>query len=385
MASSSLCIFFLTLVHDLSNKATSVSYIMFFAGLNSFVQSGTWSSILKVVALYFNPNQFGRVVTMIGIGARLGVIVSNLATAVILNNSYPWTTAGKFQSCLTLFGLIPLICLKNFPQREKSLPVAQLVQNKVNPFLIWIQFWTNRQFVLVCILNSSISVYTTFEGFDGFSSLFLVESFSLSVSTAATYAIFIPFGLIASLVFGGTFIEGKSKSIRFKLLRIGLLLPVISYFFLLFLTIETSVWVIVLYFLIGFGGGYPYYVLPAEFALLYKEGCYTALITATFETCNSLLGIVFSLLAGKMAEAKLWNNVIEMCLFFSTCGLVATSFYTYYDNKSLQNNKLDEEYVSIEAKPQIILTSSVIPSVDSDFVIKLRSPKASRLSETVVV
>jgi sugar phosphate permease len=68
----------LSSVHSLVSPADSFTFVATMVALNALVQSGTWTSVLKFVALHFRVYQFGRVVTVVGTGARLGAILSNV-------------------------------------------------------------------------------------------------------------------------------------------------------------------------------------------------------------------------------------------------------------------------------------------------------------------
>jgi hypothetical protein len=156
---------------------------------------------------------------------------------------------------------------------EAARPPKSLLRKKspLDSFLKWLALWSHPQFCLVAVMNASISVICMFEGFDSFVTLFLAGAFGVDPATAASTAVALPSGLIASLVFGGAVLEGYSRKAKARSFIAGLLSTTMSFCVMLVITAQQTkattaevpsnvLGVAFLLFGVGFGAGCKFYL-----------------------------------------------------------------------------------------------------------------------------
>eukprot|EP00978_Attheya_sp_CCMP212_P040130 scaffold215824_cov58-Attheya_sp.AAC.2 len=361
---STTMVVFISLVNvfipDVTRQDAKYRYLVGFAACNALFQSGGWPAMAKLIYFTFKPAQYGRVFSFLAVGSRTGSILTSLIVGGILSFS-SWQNAARIMAAITFAGLIIfylfIVYAKDLDHNSNDLvefddkihkfdampppvdhkPPYNLSQ-QIKKYCSWL---ITPQFML---MGGSYALLGLLNSFEGLLPIFLENTANPTSATAAAMGALLPFGIVASVIWGGIYLEQLNRRANAAASQILL--------FLLFLTsLGVTLWTAVveenngcfgdsevgclfviggLVLLFGFFLGYPYYIPPSKFALHFA-GDDAAMATSIFDVFAAALSATFAAWGPALANINyaLLTGVLSIASLVSFCLL----WFFYYNEK----------------------------------------------------
>ena len=331
--------------------------------LNVFAQSAIFASGVKFLHDHFRSAQYGRSLVIYSIGGRLGSIIAGVAMGNVHNGiGLDWPTGSLIAALMCFGSVIPLVLIKRFPHPadhlvapdhesftdklqtfESSAPPRQMVHvglpkcDANSQRQKWFQFkealkrlaswWQRRSFVLMAGANAGMAVGAAGEGFEGLQSLFTGKVLHIPRGLpSASVTVFFHLGSILSLVIGGIFIERLSRPSQSRVVLLMMTTSCFASIGLIALTAtaqnivspsdELAAGARSVYFFLGFGLGYPFFVTVQKFAMNFG-GSHAGLVSQTLGLFATAVCAIANGAFGAVASRSFPAIAVILTIFLS--------------------------------------------------------------------
>jgi sugar phosphate permease len=319
-----------------------------FAGLYSLMlmaNASGWPSMAKLIGNWFQPNQYGRVWSLISTASRIGTITATFTVGALLQKM-EWRQMLLVSASVgfSLF-LMAWLFIREQPAMEqpgdgrddktesshKDHPFYQLSLNQAAR-----RFWRDKRFLLITL---SMMMLTILWDFLNFVPIYLNEVLKLDTASAATATSSFPIGSLISMLFSGFFFDKWSRKTVTRL--IGLYLSVAVFCLLLLLLMpqmqllpESKISMTLgILFLFGFTVSPAYYLPMSIFAIRFG-GPHSGFLIALLDALGYGASIAFSFFGSRLLMLQNgWMNFLSLLIFIATIGVIVTVWFLHNESK----------------------------------------------------
>ena len=364
--------------------------LLFISMIGSFVQSGLWPSVSKLIYEIFEEQQYGQVFTVLGVFSRIGLFLGKIIIGSLLM-VYSWQWTLRLTSISGIFSIIwfsiftyhiirykekrsTYINLK-VDNSDKNIQITELNQennsinnketlhkrlisvkndqdsidnidnqaSKESSFDKFIRIVKNRRFLLIVGANGTL---TTSLAILSYGELFMYDLLSPNYKTISTgyYSLMasgLPLGLVIGLLITNYTLKNKNIFWLSKFVNYVIFISII-----IVLLISIEIWYIelhyclnkylclisigVLYFLFGFIVSYPYYISISVFSLNYGAKD-SGLVSALMEFFGFAISAPVSFSIGYLSDLG-WRYVMVIFILSQfMCWIFFIQFNKYND------------------------------------------------------
>lgn len=321
----------------------SYEAMLFLGFLNAIPQAGGYPALNKIVYDTLPPEQYGQAIAAISIGSRVGASGSYLIFGACLKY-FSWRQTVRIAPLIVLMAMVISSMVlfkknkyketqKNSDRKEEENEKGTVaIQRSIPQKLAWIagdsQFW-RVSIASACLLVS--------KGFEAIAPLYISSVLKLSPSASAMLVAAIPAGLVASVVWGASYVDrlepDRKSAWMVSLCCVNILTCSIICGLTWYLEnggeceiFTAVVTCMVMFFSLGFSAGYCFYVPQSIYAIEFG-GADSATVIGCSELIQAAVGAGSLKMAGSVSLIYGWRYVWALITAFAVVGALSMAAF----------------------------------------------------------